>query len=181
VKNVLLLGDSIRMEYQPLVKDALKRKANVFGPLDNGRWSGYTLNSLRFWSPFVPDADIVHWNNGIWDLGDDYNLGRHFSLPDEYRSNLVMTIQVLKQLYGNEVVIIMATTTPIKGRDSSELCKYNDILRDVAGKYNAELDDLYGDIIKDIDSYIGDDNVHPTVKGKELLAQKVTETIIKHL
>ncbi len=72
MKNVLLLGDSIRMLYQPKVKELLKGRANVYGPAENGRWSDYTLNSLRFWLPQLPDADIVHWNNGFWDIGDNY-------------------------------------------------------------------------------------------------------------
>ena len=72
MKNILLLGDSIRMSYQPVVKEMLEGKANVYGPMDNGRWSGYTLNTLRFWLPQMPTPDIVHWNNGIWDMGDDY-------------------------------------------------------------------------------------------------------------
>ena len=62
MKNVLLLGDSIRMLYQPKVKELLKGRANVYGPAENGRWSDYTLNSLRFWLPQLPDADIVHWS-----------------------------------------------------------------------------------------------------------------------
>ncbi len=65
MKNVLLLGDSIRLLYEPLVKEKLKGKADVYGPEENGRWSGYTLNSLRFWLLYMPKPDIVHWNNGL--------------------------------------------------------------------------------------------------------------------
>jgi hypothetical protein len=69
MKNVLLLGDSIRLLYQPLVQEKLNGRANVYGSSENGRWSGYTLNSLRFWLPFdspwaqeepLPLPDIVH-------------------------------------------------------------------------------------------------------------------------
>ena len=54
MKQVLLLGDSIRMQYQPVVGKKLADIAEVSGPEDNGRWSGYTLNSLRFWLPHLP-------------------------------------------------------------------------------------------------------------------------------
>ena len=51
MKQIILLGDSIRMQYQPVVGELLKDIAEVSGPEENGRWSGYTLNSLRFWLP----------------------------------------------------------------------------------------------------------------------------------
>jgi hypothetical protein len=169
------------MTYQPLVKDSLKGRANVFGPMENGRWAGYTLNSLRFWAPFFPDADIVHWNSGLWDLGDDYNLGRHFSLPEEYSSTLERTVRVLRQLYGENVIIIMATITPRKDEDLSELRRYNDILKEVATRFQIEVNDLYAEIIDDIEGNIGPDNIHPSQKGGELLAKKVVQAIKKRL
>lgn len=88
MKQILLLGDSLRMGYEPIVRRMLEGRAQVSGPEENGRWAGYTLNSLRFWIPNLPKPDIIHWNNGLWDLGDDYQLGRPFSLPEEYESAL---------------------------------------------------------------------------------------------
>ena len=60
MKNLFLLGDSIRMQYQPVVAEKLKDLAEISGPHDNGRWSGYTLNSLRFWLPHLPRAAPDH-------------------------------------------------------------------------------------------------------------------------
>ena len=82
MKNVILLGDSIRMQYQGPVGEKLSDIATVSGPDENGRWSGYTLNSLRFWLPELPSPDLVQWNCGLWDMGDDYQEGRHFYPPD---------------------------------------------------------------------------------------------------
>lgn len=48
MKQILLLGDSIRMQYQKPVGEKLSDIAEVSGPEENGRWSGYTLNTLRF-------------------------------------------------------------------------------------------------------------------------------------
>ncbi|MDR1538888.1 MAG: SGNH/GDSL hydrolase family protein [Clostridiales bacterium] len=181
MKNVLLLGDSIRMVYQPLVKEALKGKANVFGPMENGRWSGYTLNSLRFWAPFMPDPDIVHWNCGLWDLGDDYQLGRHFSSPEEYASSLKRTVDVLRKLYGKEIEIIIASTTPVKGGDHLEMQRYNEVIKGVAAESALELNDLFAELIDDIDGCISEDNIHPTPKGAEVLAKKVSAAIERFL
>ena len=57
MKKLILLGDSIRMGYQREVEEILRDRMEVFGPNENGRWSGYTLNSLRFWMPEWPGAD----------------------------------------------------------------------------------------------------------------------------
>ena len=84
MKNVILLGDSIRMQYQGPVGKKLADIATVSGPEENGRWSGYTLNSLRFWLPDLPSPDLVQWNCGLWDMGDDYQEGRHFYPIDLY-------------------------------------------------------------------------------------------------
>ena len=46
MKNVLLLGDSIRMGYEPHVRRKLEGRAEVFGPNENGRFALYTLNSF---------------------------------------------------------------------------------------------------------------------------------------
>ena len=75
MKQIILLGDSIRMQYQPVVGEKLADIAAVSGPDENCRWSGYTLNSLRFWLPQLPSPDLVQWNCGLWDMGDDYQEG----------------------------------------------------------------------------------------------------------
>ena len=46
MQRVLLLGDSIRMSYQPLVSELLAGRAEVVGPADNCQYSLYTLSSL---------------------------------------------------------------------------------------------------------------------------------------
>ena len=49
IPRVLLLGDSIRMSYQPLVAEILAGKAEVVGPADNCQYSLFTLSSLVRW------------------------------------------------------------------------------------------------------------------------------------
>jgi lysophospholipase L1-like esterase len=190
MKNVLLLGDSIRMSYEPLVKEKLKDRANVYGPAENGRWSGYTLNSLRFWLPMespwpqenpLPMPDIVHWNNGIWDMGDDYHLGRPFSTPEEYTSALERTVAVLRKICGERVVILMATSTPTADTDLSAPHAYNGLLRKVAAAHGLEINDLFSVIAADVSGNIGPDRVHLTQTGAELAAAKVAACIEKYL
>jgi len=178
-KNVLLLGDSLRMGYEPIVRKLLEDVAVVSGPNENGRWAAYTLNSLRFWLDQFETPDVIHWNNGLWDLGDDYQLGSPFSLPEEYESALERTVTVLNKLFPN-AKIIMATTMPTDNPDSSDIESYNVILKSVAKKHNIEVNDLFPIPKADV-SLIGPDHIHLTEKGFEIVAKQVAEVVKKYL
>lgn len=178
-KNVLLLGDSLRMGYEPVVRKMLEEVAVVSGPNENGRWAGYTLNSLRFWLDQFETPDVIHWNNGLWDLGDDYNLGRPFSLPEEYESALERTVLVLNKLFP-DAKIIMATTMPTDNSDSSDIEGYNEILKTVAGRHGIEVNDLFP-IPKQNVALIGPDHIHLTDEGYEIVAKQVAEVITKYI
>ena len=68
MKKVVLLGDSIRLGYQPYLTELLKGRAEVGGIEDNGRFSLYTAwNVLAFLKATGSEADVIHWNNGLWD------------------------------------------------------------------------------------------------------------------
>lgn len=71
MKKLLLLGDSIRMDYCDHVKEMLEGKVEVFYSNDNARFLQYTLRALNDWQGkgnWPEDMDVVHWNNGLWDL-----------------------------------------------------------------------------------------------------------------
>ena len=70
MKNILLLGDSIRMGYDSFVKEKLAGRANVYFSEDNGRFAQYTLRTLSDWRSqlSLPEIHLVHWNTGLWDV-----------------------------------------------------------------------------------------------------------------
>ena len=49
MKKILLLGDSIRLNYMPMVCKNLYGRAEVYGPEDNCRYAKYTLWCLSDW------------------------------------------------------------------------------------------------------------------------------------
>jgi hypothetical protein len=49
-KRVLLLGDLIRLSYQPIVSEFLKDEAEVVGPSSNCRFSLYRRKKEDLWS-----------------------------------------------------------------------------------------------------------------------------------
>ncbi len=173
MKQVLLLGDSIRMQYQKAVGEMLSDIAEISGPEENGRWSGYTLNSLRFWLPQLPAPDLVHWNCGLWDMGDDYQEGRHFYPPDLYEETCHRICRVLRKITGKpELPIVIATTTPTLQGDHGDILQYNEILKKVAKEENAMINDLYSVIAPVKQEMIGEDHVHLSPAGVEAVAEK---------
>ena len=93
--KILLLGDSIRMGYQPAVAELLKGRAQVVAPTDNCRFALYTSHRIYDWIAELGTPDIVHWNNGLWD--SSYRLGRgprQFSI-DDYVVNLLNIHSIL--------------------------------------------------------------------------------------
>lgn len=175
-KNILLLGDSRRMGYQPFVQQALGEGYRVFGPEENGRWAGYTLNSLRFWVDSFPKPDAVHWNCGLWDLGDDYGLGRPFSLPEEYRSAVERTVLVLRKLFPGAAVVF-ATTMPTLNPDHSGIVRYNGILREVAEENHIPVDDLYGLMHDKMAQFDCGDRLHLNDEGNRMVAGVIAGTL----
>lgn len=179
-KNILLLGDSRRMGYEPFVRKNLEGRAQVFGPAENGRWAGYTLNSLRFWLNEFPTPDIVHWSCGLWDLGDDYQLGRPFSLPEEYESAVERTVTVLRKLFPG-VKIIFGTTMPVGDSNPAGIAGYNDIMRRVAEKEGIPVDDLFGLMKGRMVEFDRGDGLHLNEDGNTLVAAQVTKAIEQFL
>jgi len=180
MKKLVLFGDSIRMGCQHALTEMLEGKMEVYGPNENGRWSGYTLNSLRFWIPDMKEADVIHWNNGLWDMGDDYGFGRPFTRPADYKENLELIIQVLRKNYP-DAKIIMATTTPTLDRDQQIIRDYNEILKEVAKENDIPVNDLYAVFAGQEETYVCPDKLHLTKEGFTLAAEKIIECVEKEI
>ena len=139
MKNILLLGDSIRMGYDSFVRNKLLGRANVFYHEDNGRYALYTLRALSDWKGALslPKIDIVHWNNGLWDAlhlnsasgGRDgeaegetispANVPAEFRFdadpltpPEFYRYYIGRVLTRIRQLFP-EADVVFATSTPV--------------------------------------------------------------------
>ena len=139
MKNLLLLGDSIRKGYDSFVKEKLEGRMNVHFSEDNGRFAQYTLRTLHDWKAqlSLPEIDVVHWNNGLWDVlhmnsnpcGKDgeaegetispENIPSEFQFdkdpltpPEMYRCMLGRVLTRIRQLFP-QAEVIFATTTPV--------------------------------------------------------------------
>ena len=193
MKRVLLLGDSIRMGYDSYVKEILEGEGGfevVFDDVDNGRFAAYTLWQANQFFRNQGQFDIVHWNNGYWDMNIEKPMTEAIHPVDEYVHFLG---RILKEIRRNGAVPIFATTTPILPRDialdiKNEKMPFSDYVNDWVLKYNAAavsfmegegvaVNDLYTVCLEDKYFYKGPDLLHLTEKGYRRLAEKTAEAI----
>lgn len=90
MKKVTLLGDSIRLlGYGKTVAEELgKDGTEVFQPDDNCRFAKYTLRMLFDLKDQIAGSDVIHWNNGLWDVSNLFGDGQ-FSSTEEYCENML--------------------------------------------------------------------------------------------
>lgn len=185
MKNVVLLGDSIRMNYQDEVIKSLGESYSVYAPAENCRFSLYTLKCIRDWFAHFPKPDIIHWNNGLWDCLRHYPEDGCFIPLDEYIRNMG---RILRELKKTGAKIIFATTTPTRQyelpnpetavmRNKEDIEKYNAKMLETYGDQFDAVNDLYNFILANINEYICDDLVHLTEAGKIAAGKKVADVI----
>lgn len=193
-KNVLLLGDSIRISYQPIVAGLLAPCADIYGTMDeNNTFSLYTLTRLERWIRTLglddKTIDVVHWNNGIHDCGVNPNRRpAQFSVED-YAGNLRLIIGVLRKYDVKQ--IIFATTTPAHDSYPQYTDKwswkpeyftiYNAAACKVMEEEGIPVNDLYSIVNADQDRFLADDKLHLSIDGKLACSGAVAKMIKKYL
>lgn len=151
MKNVLLIGDSIRIGYDKSVKESLSGKANVFFPKDNCRYAPYVLRYLHEWLGEVDgkDIDVIHWNAGLWDCARLF--GEEPQTPLDVYAYYIERICIrIKKLCPNAKVVFATSTRVISEKMSDHFKRYNEEIEEynktavsVVKKYGFEINDLY--------------------------------------
>ncbi len=175
--KVTLLGDSIRQQYAPRVGELLGEDFEVWGPKENCRFSKYTLRGLFEWSGSMKGSEIVHWNNGLWDICDLWGKGT-FSSETEYLENMTRILDILQE---NHKVVIFATTTPVRQENQYDknvnIDRFNEIIVPRLQERGVIINDLNGLLRSDVYRYIREDTIHLTPEGIERCAGQVAELI----
>jgi len=186
--RLLLLGDSIRMNYQPRVAGILRGKADVVGPAENCQYSLYTLSSLQRWLEEYGTPDVVHWNNGLHDVG--HNPYRYpVQIPLEmYMANITF---ILRQLAETGARVVWATITPVHhdmpfSEDqwswrNSEIDQYNETALDVMREFKVPVNDLHAFVLADVDRYLAEDKIHLSDAGCRVCAEAVAAAVAEYL
>jgi dienelactone hydrolase/lysophospholipase L1-like esterase len=187
--RVLLIGDSIRLGYSPLVAGKLAGQAEVISPKENAADTANTLKMLDRW---LADGRplIVHFNCGLHDLKHDKKTETHQVPIDRYASNLKRIVERLRKATPH---LIFATTTPIlDDRHAGRKAAFDRFDRDVK-TYNERavktmlglgvpVNDLYA-IVQDGGpaKLLGRDGTHYTPAGSDRLADAVADAINRQL
>lgn len=156
--NILLLGDSIRQNYQEYVKEQMKEVANVYYTNDNGRFCMFTLRYLHEWIYAISNHgeiqfDVIHFNCGLWDVLRLSNEDTPFTSELQYEDLLKRIIKRIRYLCPDAKIIFALTTEIVEPgfepgvnvgqRKNEDIRKYNKIAEKVCKNMQVEIDDLW--------------------------------------
>lgn len=179
MKKVTLLGDSIRLiGYGTKVPELLGKDFEVFQPGDNCRFAKYTLRMLFDLHEEIKDSDVIHWNNGLWDICDLFGDGT-FSSYEEYRATM---LRIADQLLKITPKVIFATTTPVRDEhphnDNADIARFNAAIVPELVAKGIVINDLYTTVYERRAELIRDDDlIHLNGAGIELCSKQVAECI----
>lgn len=200
MKRVMLLGDSIRLNYQAVVEEELSGEYSVWAPKENCRFAKYTLTELpRYKVAFSQEEsekideakltptidvkdnlikpDIIHWNNGLWDTGITYEEDGPLTPIDEYIRDMSIILRELRKMTDK---VIFATLTPVKPgthQNMDIIKEYNRRIIEFMKSENVVINDLGALVSENIDEYICEDKIHLSEKGKEVCGKAVAKYI----
>ncbi|MDF1861658.1 MAG: GDSL-type esterase/lipase family protein [Verrucomicrobiales bacterium] len=192
--TVVLLGDSIRMNYQAAVQKALEGKAIVSAPKDNCKHTIYFLENLDRWLTGLEKAQVIHLNVGLHDLYLDSKTGKPRHTLEVYEKNLRAIFKRLSELSDAQVIFALTTVVDAKLQADSEgygrvvrrnvdIEVYNAKARAVAKEFGIPLNDLYHFMEGAGPDTIlrPSDGIHLSPEGCQIMGTEVARVISEHL
>jgi lysophospholipase L1-like esterase len=185
MKNVILIGDSIRMGYEARVCDELAGVAAVWTPGDNGATSDNVVAHLSEWA-ISREADVIHINAGLHDIKVEFGQDARRVPLARYEENVRYLLMRLTR--ETDARIVWATCTPVNegwhnaskpfARFEADVIAYNAVATGIAAELGVAIDDLYS-VVTDAgrDALLTDDGVHFEASGSELLGKAAAACI----
>ncbi|HUW82988.1 MAG TPA: SGNH/GDSL hydrolase family protein [Phycisphaerae bacterium] len=189
MKEVVLIGDSIRMGYQAFVERELGDELALWWPEENGGTSRNILDHLDDWVISRRPA-LVHINCGLHDLKKERGSSEALVPLDEYGRNVAKILKSVAD--GTDAKVIWATTTPVNqqwhrqrkpfDRFEDDVVAYNRESVATAERLGVAVNDLYAVMVQaGADSYLSPDGVHFNDVGYALLGKAVADAIRRHV
>ena len=189
MKNVLLIGDSIRMGYDKAVKYTLKSEANVYFPEENCRFASYVLRYIHEYKSILRDnrVDVLHWNTGLWDCLRLFGEEPHTPV-EIYAYYIDRICKRIKKLFPDAQVIFATSTSVQSERMSPDFKRYNEEIEaynaaavKVVLKYGFQVNDLYA-VSVSLPAEAHSDAVHYyTSMGTKILTEQVLSYLLPAL
>lgn len=192
--RVLVIGDSISMNYHEAAKAALEGVANYHRIEGNAFTSAHGVANAELWLGNHHEKglhwDVIQFNHGLHDIRRPYEeenetWGPHAVSIEEYQDNLERLIAVLRQTGAR---LIWASTTPVQrdilgryARRHGDAAKYNQAALEVMRRHpDILVNDLHGIISESetFDDWRETRDVHfYRAEEQQALGQAVAETI----
>jgi dienelactone hydrolase/lysophospholipase L1-like esterase len=188
--KVVLIGDSIRMGYAPLVAERLKGKAVVVSHSVNGGDSANVLKNLGEWI-IGEKPTLVHLNCGLHDLKLDKQLKKHQVELAPYEVNLKDIVTRIRK--ETNAALVFASTTPILDerhakhgahfdRFNADVERYNAVAQKVMRELGVTIHDLNWLVNKNNPAkMLLADGTHYTPEGNAILADAVADCALRQL
>lgn len=186
--RVLLLGDSIRLGYQPAAQSLLAGIAQVDGPPENGGDSRNLRQQVEAWVRAAA-PDIVHLNAGLHDIRRARDTGDIAVAPAEYAANVAAILDTLRRLSVPRV--LWATITPVDDvrhaarkpfdRREADVREYNAIAVRACGCAGVEVHDLHAVLAVQGGAMLWQDGIHLSDAGYRVAAEAVATRLKMHL
>ncbi len=188
--RVVLVGDSIRLGYAPLVARRLEGRAVVVGPKENGGDSGNILKNLDAWI-ISQKPDVIHINCGLHDLKLDKASKLHQVPLAAYEANLRTLVARLRK--ESSAGVVFGNTTPILDdrhakrkaefdRFEADVRRYNAIAEKVMLENAVPVHDLHWVVEQaGLEITLSGDGTHYTSAGYERLAEAVADSVLRQI
>jgi lysophospholipase L1-like esterase len=188
--RVALIGDSIRMNAQPFVRECLPFGCSLYAPDANCESSRSVRAHLDAWLP-PGTFDVLHINCGLHDIRHDPGRSHPVCSAHEYADNLRAIFDALTR---GGATIVWATSTPIdevrhnaakaSRRYRADLLEYNRISVEIANACGIRVHDLHAKLLRtpsgetSIDDLLLPDGVHFTPAGSARIGAHIADAIL---
>ncbi len=195
--RVLVVGDSISMNYHNAAKAALEGTANYYRIEGNGGPSDRGVSNMELWLGDYTQKgmqwDVIQFNHGLHDLKQPYDKtsgtwGKHQVGIEDYKKNLEKEIQILKR---TGATLIWCSTTPVPNsshgryaRRKGEGLVFNKAAMEVISKYpEIQINDLHKVVCESevFDNWRKGSNVHFKGEEQTVLGKAVADAATKAL
>lgn len=173
--RVLLIGNSITRLYFKEVEQQLKGKA-VVARISTSKSLGDPglLQEVELVMGYQ-HFNVVHFNNGMH--GWSYT-------EDEYSKSFPELVRIIRK-HAPDAKLIWASTTPVRSGEgmkkfdarNERVLERNRIVSDLLMYENVQMNDLYSLMVNNTVFYNGNDGIHPTLIGVQVMANQVSDQI----
>lgn len=182
--RVLLIGDSISMDYTLRVRALLAGRANVHRAPTNCGPTTKGLAEIDAWLG-TEHWDVIHFNFGLHDL-KYLKSGVRAVPPERYEANLRELTDRLKRT-GATLIWTSTTAVPPNTkagqfpRVPADIPAYNTIAARIMRNNGIVMDDLYALVAGRLEEFQNPMDVHFNSRGCDALAAQVARTITAQL